>query len=66
MGRYRLQLHDGPASPVVTETLDVSADGDALDLARIVLLSTSNYTHAEVYRGPALIGALERDSYSRS
>lgn len=66
MARYRIHLHDGPSGPPVTEGLDVEHDGDALDLAQIALLATATYTHAEVYRGDALIGALKRDSSTRS
>ncbi|MFA4937674.1 hypothetical protein [Brevundimonas sp.] len=64
MARYLLHLHDGPATPPITETLDVSHDADALDLAQVVLLVTAVYTHAEVYRGPTLIGSCKRDSHA--
>ena len=37
-----------------------------MDLAQIALLSTADYQRAEVYRGHAFIGAVERDSRSRS
>lgn len=60
MPRFKMQLHHGPTS--VTESLDVDLDEDAIDLARVMLLATSSYTHAEVYRGEALVGAVKRDS----
>lgn len=64
MPRFRMQLYQGPTSDTVTESLDVDFDEDALDLAQVILLTTSHYTRAEVYRGEALVGALERDSYA--
>ena len=66
MPRYRLNLHDGPTTPAATQCIELDEDGDALDLAQIALLSTTDYTHAEVYREDALIGAIERDSYASS
>jgi hypothetical protein len=63
MPRYRLRLHDGPTAPPVTEVIDVDGDDDAKDLARITLLMTQAYTHAEVYRGQELVGTYKRDSY---
>lgn len=63
MPRFRMQLYDGPTSARSTEGLDVDLDDDAIDLARVMLLATSAYTHAEVYRGNALLGTLRRDSY---
>ncbi|HYC96868.1 hypothetical protein [Brevundimonas sp.] len=63
MPRYKLHLHDGPVTPVVTEVIDVQDDEDAKDLARITLLMTKAYTHAEVYRGRDLVGTCKRDSY---
>jgi hypothetical protein len=64
VARYRLQLHDGPATPAIGETIDAGGDEDAMDLARITLLVTPAYTHAEIYRGHTLIGTCERDSYA--
>ncbi len=63
MPRYRLHLHDGPTTPPVTEEIEVESDEDAKDLARITLLMTQVYTHAEVYRGEARVGSYKRDSY---
>lgn len=47
----------------MTEVIDVQGDEDAKDLARITLLMTRAYTHAEVYRGHNLVGTYKRDSY---
>lgn len=64
MPRYKLHLHDGPTAPAVTEVIDVQDDDDAKDLARVTLLMTKAYTHAEVYRGHNLVGTYKRDSYA--
>lgn len=64
MPRYHLHLHLGPKTPPVSETLDVTNDEDAKDLAQIALLAATEYTHAEVYRGDSLISTFKRDSYA--
>ena len=66
MPRYRLNLHDGEKTAPAMECVDLDEEGDALDLAQIALLSTARYTHAEVYRGDCLVGAIKRDSYIAS
>lgn len=62
MVRYRLSLYRRSNSARATQSVELEHDSDALDLAQIALLSTADYTHAEVYRDDALIGAIERDS----
>lgn len=66
MKRYRLNLHTGSTTPASALDVDLEHDGDASDLAEIALLSTAEFTHAEVYRDNALIAAIARDSYSAS
>lgn len=62
MPQYSLTLYAGPMSQASTQCVELEQDGDALDLVQIALLSTTDFTHAEVYRGDALVGAIRRDS----
>lgn len=61
MPRYRLDMRNGPTTAADTQCVEVDQDADAMDLAQIALLSTADYRRAEVYRGHAFIGAVERD-----
>ena len=63
MPRYRLYLHDGPTTPPEHRDIEDSDDGDADDMARITLLSTTDFTHVEIWKDDTLILTHNWDSY---
>jgi hypothetical protein len=63
MPRYRLRFHDGPTTPLETDSVTASSDEDVRDLAHVHLLAATRFTHVEVYSGDRLIHTLKRDSY---
>tara|TARA_R110002167_G_scaffold9558_15_gene44230 strand:- start:367 stop:564 length:198 start_codon:yes stop_codon:yes gene_type:complete len=61
MGRYTLRQYDGHDAVPVTDTIELSNDDDARDMARVALLATPAWTHIDVYHANALIGSFQRD-----